>query len=75
MRMKRCPIKSCDTKMVHTHNGRKFRGREWWRRKQNPKTGELVRQPVTDPKKRKGSKKVRKNDEYQKEFKLPEKSN
>lgn len=73
MRMKRCPIKSCDTKMVHQHNGKKFRGREWWRIKQNPKTGELTREPVTDPKSRKGSGKVRKQHEYQKEFKLPEK--
>lgn len=37
---KRCPIDSCQTKMVHTHNGNEFRGMPWWR-KQNPKTGEL----------------------------------
>lgn len=72
MRMKKCPIKSCDTKMVHTHNGKKFKGRKWYQFKQNPKTGELVREPVTDPKKRKHSDKVRKNDEYQKEYKHPE---
>ena len=74
-KMKRCPIKSCDTKMVHLHNGKKFRGREKWRFIQNPKTGELAREPNTDPKKRKKSPKVRKNDEYQKEFELPKKSN
>ena len=73
MRTKRCPIKSCETKMIHIHNGKKFRGREWWRRNQNPKTGELAREPVTDPSKRKGSPKVKKNDEYQKEFELPKK--
>jgi hypothetical protein len=75
MRMKKCPIKSCDTKMVHTHNGKKFRGRKWWQLNKNPKTGELAREPVTDPKKRKKSSKVRKHHEYQKEFELPEKSN
>jgi len=74
MRMKKCPIPSCDTKMVHQHNGKKFRGRQWWRIKQNPKTGELEREPVTDPKKHKKSDKVRKQHEYQKEFKLREKS-
>jgi hypothetical protein len=74
-KMKRCPIKSCDTKMVHTHEGKKFRGRKKIRFIQNPKTGELVREPVTDPKKHKKSPKVRKKREYQKEFKLPKKSN
>lgn len=72
-KMKRCPIKSCDTKMVHTHEGKKFRGRKKLKFIQNPKTGELVREPVTDPKEHKKSPKVRKKREYQKEFKLPKK--
>ena len=40
--MKRCPIKSCQTKMVHEHGGieGKVRGMPWYK-KQNPKTGEL----------------------------------
>lgn len=39
---KRCPIKSCQTKMVHAHGGveGEVRGMPWWK-KQNPKTGEL----------------------------------
>jgi hypothetical protein len=74
-RTKKCPIPSCETQMIHTHNGKKYKHREWWRKTQNPKTGELVREPVTDPIKRKSSDKVRKQDEYQKEFKLPEKKN
>ena len=37
---KRCPIESCQTKMVHTHGGQEFRGMPWYK-KQNPKTGEL----------------------------------
>jgi hypothetical protein len=73
-KMKRCPIKSCDTKMVHTHEGKKFRGRKKLKIIQNPKTGELVREPVTDPKEHKKSPKVRKKREYQKKFKLPKKS-
>ena len=73
-KMKRCPIKSCDTKMVHTHEGKKFRGQKKVKIIQNPKTGELVRKPVTDPKEHKKSPKVRKKREYQKEFKLPKKS-
>lgn len=60
--------------MVHTHDGKKFRGQKKFARVQNPKTGELVREPITDPKKHKKSPKVRKNHEYQKEFKLPEKN-
>jgi len=73
-KMQRCPIKSCETKMVHIHNGKKFRGRKKLKIIQSPKTGELNRVPTTDPGKRKKSKKVKKNREYQKEFKLPEKS-
>lgn len=72
-KMKRCPIKSCDTKMVHTHEGKKFRGVKKIKIIQNPKTGELVREPVTDPKEHKKSPKVRKKREYQKKFKLPKK--
>jgi hypothetical protein len=72
-KMKRCPIKSCDTKMVHTHEGKKFRGVKKLKIIQNPKTGELVRKPVTDPKEHKKSPKVRKKREYQKDFKLPKK--
>jgi hypothetical protein len=75
VRMKRCPIKACQTKMVHTHDGRKFRGREKWRLNQNPKTGELVRSPVTDGGKKKKPDNVKKKHEYQKEFTLPEKTN
>ena len=39
---KRCPIKSCQTKMIHEHGGvkGKVRGMPWWK-KQNPRTGEL----------------------------------
>ena len=74
-KMKRCPIKSCDTKMVHTHEGKKFRGVKKMKIIQNPKTGELVRKPVTDPREHKKSPKVRKKREYQKEFKLPKKHN
>ena len=72
-KMKRCPIKSCETKMVHIHNGKKYRGRKKLKFIQSPKTGELQRVPVTDPGKRKKSPKVKKDHEYQKEFKLPDK--
>lgn len=72
-KMQRCPIKSCETKMVHLHNGKKFRGRKKLKFIQNPKTGELQRVPVTDPGKRKKSTKLKKDHEYQKDFKLPEK--
>ncbi len=60
--------------MVHTHEGKKFRGVKKFKIIQNPKTGELVREPVPDTKHKK-SPKVRKEHEYQKEFKLPEKQN
>ena len=38
--MKRCPHKTCETKMQHTHSGEVFRGMPWYK-KQNPKTGQL----------------------------------
>ncbi|MBC7388180.1 MAG: hypothetical protein H7329_03120 [Opitutaceae bacterium] len=72
-KMQRCPITSCETKMVHLHNGKKYRGRKKLKFIQNPKTGELQRVPVTDPGKRKKSTKLKKDHEYQKDFKLPDK--
>lgn len=35
----RCPIRSCETQMVHVHSGKEFRGRPFYK-KQNPKIGE-----------------------------------
>lgn len=46
----RCPIKNCHTKMIHLHGGKEFRGRRWWKRKQNPKVGELQKDIIHDPK-------------------------
>lgn len=37
--IRRCPIRSCETQKVHTHKGRIFRGRPFYK-KQNPQIGE-----------------------------------
>lgn len=39
--IKRCPIKNCQTKMIHLHGGKELRGRHWIYRNQNPKIGQL----------------------------------
>ncbi|MFN8439038.1 MAG: hypothetical protein U0V72_15620 [Cytophagales bacterium] len=41
--------------MIHLHSGKEFRGRPWWKRKQNPKIGELHKDIIHDPKKSKHS--------------------
>lgn len=51
----RCPIKNCKTKMIHLHGGREFRGRPWWKKKQNPKIGELQKDIKHDPEKGRSS--------------------
>jgi hypothetical protein len=38
---KLCPIPGCQVRMLHAHNGAKFRGQPWWRfKRQNPKVGQ-----------------------------------
>ncbi|RYU83333.1 hypothetical protein [Hymenobacter persicinus] len=37
-----CPIVSCHTRKVHTHNGVKYRGQPLWK-KQNPAVGEKIK--------------------------------
>lgn len=64
-RYPRCPIKSCKTRMEHSHSGGKFRGRPWWKRNQNPQYGEEVKANKDDKKKEKTTKFWRKpKDKY-----------
>lgn len=42
--VKRCPVKSCKTRLKHVHGGREFRGQPFYK-KQNPKIGELYHPP------------------------------
>lgn len=51
----RCPIPNCETKMIHLHGGKEFRGRPWWKRNQNPKIGELHQDIKHDPEKGRSS--------------------
>jgi hypothetical protein len=37
-----CPIVSCHTRKVHTHNGTKYRGQPLWK-KQSPAVGEKIK--------------------------------
>ncbi len=41
LKVKRCPIPNCHTKMMHKHESSDFRGRPWYCRNQNPKIGQL----------------------------------
>lgn len=41
--------------MIHLHGGKEFRGRPWWKRKHNPKIGELQKDKKNDPEKSKHS--------------------
>ncbi|MBA9077382.1 hypothetical protein FHS90_002095 [Rufibacter quisquiliarum] len=39
--MPKCPINSCQTRMVHRHGEQQFRGMPWYK-KQNPRIGEKL---------------------------------
>jgi hypothetical protein len=49
IKIKRCPIKNCKTKMIHLHGGQEYRGRHWIYANQNPKIGQLHQDIVKDP--------------------------
>ena len=38
-KVKRCKIKSCQTRMIHAHGSKEFTGMPWWKKK-NPQTGD-----------------------------------
>lgn len=44
---RRCPIGTCYTRKVHTHDGNKYRGQPWFA-KQNPKIGEKLKDPIRE---------------------------
>ncbi|WP_377131848.1 hypothetical protein [Rufibacter roseus] len=40
----RCPIASCQTRMIHPHGGQDYRGMPWYK-KQRPRIGEKLPKP------------------------------
>jgi len=43
----RCPIPSCEVRMVHRHGKGEFRGSKWYK-KQNPRIGEKLPKPTKE---------------------------